>query len=185
MKSVKLTKIEELENALHPHNISVGHVQTGPFIGEPVVGEAFMVGSFWGTSVVQELLPDNKFRTQNSIYQWEMSESKTENPQDPWIFEKDVLTAKEKGVHCLNWEDIYQEISKLTPEQRQMPVYVWGEEWGGRIRRIVKLLEITQDMINPSGDGLEPVYAYFDDKDFDIEEEDVVVAKGNLVLSNL
>ena len=70
MKKVKITKLEELKDALHPHNIAVGYEKEGVFNEEPVLGQRFYVGSF-STSGVQEILSPNTFRTYSSIYKWE------------------------------------------------------------------------------------------------------------------
>ena len=83
----------------------------------------------------------------------------------------------------LIWEDIYCFCQSLTPDQLKQSVRVAGEEKGGGIYAI----SITQDdLINPSGDGLEmkSIYANSENKeDRDIaEEEDVVVSKGSIVL---
>lgn len=67
---VKLQKIEELPNALHPNNIEVGVIKKGEFIAEPKVGECFWVGNYWRTSTVQEIINKNHFKTCNSIYEW-------------------------------------------------------------------------------------------------------------------
>lgn len=68
---IRLTKIAEVENPMHPLNIEVGYVKDGYFIKPPVIGERFWVGYSWSTSVVTEIINDNTFRTLNSIYQWE------------------------------------------------------------------------------------------------------------------
>lgn len=71
---IKLTKLEELEDALHSNNIPTGYVtirQTlSEFFREPAVGERFYIGDF-STSNVQEILSPNTFKTYNSIYKWE------------------------------------------------------------------------------------------------------------------
>jgi len=69
---VRLTKISESNNPLYPGNIADGHIEEGEFIAAPKVGESFWVGLGWRTSTVQEILPDNKFRTHNSIYKFEI-----------------------------------------------------------------------------------------------------------------
>jgi hypothetical protein len=68
---IRLVKIKELENALHPNNIEVGFTKEGTLINEPKVGECFYVGFNWRTSTVQEVIDENTFRTYNSIYKIE------------------------------------------------------------------------------------------------------------------
>lgn len=74
---VKLTKLRESENPLHPHNITEGHEVIGDYMGDPKVGEMFLldgeIEDDWGyhTSTVQEIIDDKTFRTHNSIYKWE------------------------------------------------------------------------------------------------------------------
>lgn len=69
---VKLTKISDSEKPLHPNHIPSGYEVEGEFEAHPKVGESFGVGYRWGTSTVQEILPDNRFRTHNSIYKYEI-----------------------------------------------------------------------------------------------------------------
>lgn len=70
---VKLTKIEELEEAQHSNK----NIIDFPYIGEefksPKIGECYSVLGMRGirTSTITELLEDNKFKTINSIYQIE------------------------------------------------------------------------------------------------------------------
>jgi hypothetical protein len=72
---VKLTKLEELPDALFPHNIEVGFERirdiNPEYFKPPVVGERFWVGSF-STSAVQKIIDASTFRTYNSIYKWEI-----------------------------------------------------------------------------------------------------------------
>lgn len=72
---VKITKVQELPNALHKYNIVEGYETTRTMNAEdfenPTIGKRFYVGSF-STSLVQEILDSNHFRTFNSIYSWEI-----------------------------------------------------------------------------------------------------------------
>lgn len=74
---VKLTKIKELEDALHPNNIEVGYETirdvNSKYFEKPKIGERFFVGTF-STSGVQEIIDENTFRTYSSIYKWEILE---------------------------------------------------------------------------------------------------------------
>lgn len=69
---VKLQKVTELSDALHPNNIEVGFERVGEFIKAPEVGDVFYVDWYWRTSTIQEILDDSHFRTYNSIYKWEI-----------------------------------------------------------------------------------------------------------------
>ncbi len=72
MKQVKITKLKESDNPLHPNNISEGFFISGLLLKEPTIGEAFYVGYGWRTSAVKEIIDENTFRTYNSIYHWEL-----------------------------------------------------------------------------------------------------------------
>jgi hypothetical protein len=69
-RKIRIVKLKEVENAKHPNNIKEGFAIEGEYIDSPCVGGVFWVGNFWRTSIVQEVLDDNKFRTLNSIYQF-------------------------------------------------------------------------------------------------------------------
>ena len=66
---IKLVKIEERPDALHPHNIMVGFEKIGVPEGFPEVGRTFDLTTGYHTSVVEEILAYDKFKTKNSIYQ--------------------------------------------------------------------------------------------------------------------
>lgn len=71
---IKIKKIKELEDALHPNNIKEGFEITRnvdeKYFKEPQLGKRFWVGTF-STSGVQEIINENTFRTYSSIYHWE------------------------------------------------------------------------------------------------------------------
>ena len=80
---VTLTKLKELEEALHPDNIEEGRVVEGlipkRYFKPPTLNERFNAGvvpsgGLFSTSGVQEILSKNTFRTYSSIYKWETSE---------------------------------------------------------------------------------------------------------------
>lgn len=80
---VILTKLKELEDALHPNNIEEGAVVVGQipkrYFKPPTLNERFNAGvvpsgGLWTTSGVQEIIDENTFRTYSSIYKWETSE---------------------------------------------------------------------------------------------------------------
>ena len=72
---VKLTKLSELEDALHPNNIETGYETIREvdekYFEEPQIGRRFNVGTF-STSGVQEIIDKNTFRTYSSIYRWDV-----------------------------------------------------------------------------------------------------------------
>jgi len=74
---IKITKLEELPDALHPNNISVGYETIREvyedYFKEPCVDYRFNVGSF-STSRVTEIIDEHTFKTLSSIYKWEIVE---------------------------------------------------------------------------------------------------------------
>jgi hypothetical protein len=76
--TIKLTKLKELEDALHPNNIEEGNITIRnihkDFFTPPTLGERFYIGGGYSTSGVQEILSENTFRTYNSIYHWQILE---------------------------------------------------------------------------------------------------------------
>jgi len=80
---IRITKIKELDDALHKGNIEEGFVKEIVVPKEfkrnrPEVGERFPIWAHWSTSAVQEIIDDNHFRTYNSIYKWETIKDKDE-----------------------------------------------------------------------------------------------------------
>ena len=74
---VRIVKLKELENALHPNNIAVGFDKTyevnEDYFESPQLGRRFNIGSF-STSGVLEIIAQNTFKTWSSIYKWEVIE---------------------------------------------------------------------------------------------------------------
>lgn len=74
---IKITKLKELPNALHPNNIEEGYETIREvdekYFRKPTINERFNVGSF-STSGVQEIIDENTFRTYSSIYKYEIIE---------------------------------------------------------------------------------------------------------------
>lgn len=68
---IQLTKLKELPDAKVPNNIEPGFAIKGLMLRPVKVGESFYVGSDWATSVVEEIISEDTFRTRNSIYQIE------------------------------------------------------------------------------------------------------------------
>lgn len=76
MTKIKIFKVSESEDPLHPNNIPTGYVKTGFFVKNPIVGECFFVSNglkgYFRTSIVQEIINENTFKTHNSIYKFEL-----------------------------------------------------------------------------------------------------------------
>ena len=72
---VKITKVTELPDALHPNNIAEGWTKTVEVdmytFEPPMIGRRFNCGGF-SSSGVQELIDNFTFRTYSSIYRWEI-----------------------------------------------------------------------------------------------------------------
>ena len=70
---IRLTKLEELKNALHPNNIEEGYSIIREvdkrYFKRPQLNKRFNVGSF-STSAVQEIIDKSTFKTYSSIYRW-------------------------------------------------------------------------------------------------------------------
>ncbi len=78
---VRVTKMGDGDSAKYPpghsRHIKVGNVYQGLLLRPVKVGESFYVDypnapNHMHTSVVQEILSENTFRTMNSIYKWEI-----------------------------------------------------------------------------------------------------------------
>lgn len=67
---IKLEKLEERLDAKHPDNIQVGFKKIGEMIDFPRLGNCFWVGKSFRTSVVEEIIDINTFKTVNSIYRY-------------------------------------------------------------------------------------------------------------------
>ena len=71
---IKLTKLQELPDAIHPNNIEVGFKKTlyVDKVLKPMKGVRFPPMSYWSTSIVTEIIDENTFKTLNSVYKWEV-----------------------------------------------------------------------------------------------------------------
>lgn len=67
----RVVKLQERHDALHPNNIEEGAEYEGYLVDVPRVGECFRLAGF-NTSIVQEIVDENTFKTYNSIYRWEI-----------------------------------------------------------------------------------------------------------------
>lgn len=74
---VRIVKLKELENAMHPNNIAEGFDKTydvnKDYFEAPQLDRRFNIGSF-STSGVREIIDENRFKTYSSIYRWEVLE---------------------------------------------------------------------------------------------------------------
>jgi len=83
-----------------------------------------------------------------------------------------------KTTNINNWSDLKEFVQSLSEAELQQPVITWGESYSKRVHSISIM---TEDMINPSGDGCEPLSAYTDDSDYtDMVDEPVIVKKGEI-----
>lgn len=78
MKKIKLTKIElGDDNRFPPTSKGISAPGTfwvgaqSPMTPKPVVGKAFFISTY-KTSLVQEIINENTFKTLNSTYKWEI-----------------------------------------------------------------------------------------------------------------
>lgn len=86
---IKLTKMEVGEDNRFPPS-SEGIATPGqswqgeqsPVTPEPIVGKSFFISTY-RTSLVQEILTKNTFRTLNSVYKWEIVNQETLGPDKP------------------------------------------------------------------------------------------------------
>jgi hypothetical protein len=73
---IRLKKLNELPDALHPNNIPEGWEKVfdihEEYFNAPELGKRFWVGFGFSTSGVQEILSENTFKTYSSIYEWEI-----------------------------------------------------------------------------------------------------------------
>ena len=78
MKKMTITKIQECENSRHPKNIETGYTNWFIYddeskIPKPTIGQRFTLfnnlNHWFSTSMVDEIIDENTFKTLNSIYQ--------------------------------------------------------------------------------------------------------------------
>lgn len=75
----------------------------------------------------------------------------------------------------LTYAELLAHLQQLTPEQLQQPIIVWGENQGGRITDFEVL---TEDYINPSGEGHEPASVYSEEE----REGETAIPAGSIRL---
>lgn len=74
--------------------------------------------------------------------------------------------------------DLKKFLNSLTGEQLGQKIKAWGN---GISVKIINSVEINEfDLINPSGEFLEPIFLYKDEPSI-IEEELVIVKKGEII----
>lgn len=69
---IRLIKIKEIPDAMHPNNIDEGFSMDGKMWDTPKIGDCFYVGDNFRTSYVKEIIDENTFKTCNSIYRFEI-----------------------------------------------------------------------------------------------------------------
>ena len=76
--NMTISKVENRPDVAEHSPVEVGKEYTGVADKLPVVGECFYL--VWGvaqhtfrTSTVEEILPNNQFRTRNSVYQYRVN----------------------------------------------------------------------------------------------------------------
>lgn len=88
-----------------------------------------------------------------------------------------------RTMEAITYKELMEILRKLTPEQKQQKVRVGLESTSGFI---TDLWVAKEPYVNPTGEGIEPISGY-NNKDYPkdewMEESDVVVAKGTLLLS--
>lgn len=77
------------------------------------------------------------------------------------------------------WADLKAFANELSDEQLSQPVIIWGE---GFVKDAQFVEVIQEDMINPSGEGCEPVSVYTNDPEYTdiLESEKIQVYKGEI-----
>lgn len=89
---------------------------------------------------------------------------------------------KDSKTH-LTWGEIKELLDKATPEQLNSRALLWhidndlAEIQGGVIDGFY---EASEDHINPSGDGVEPV-SYYTSNDEDVSDETIIIKKGDFL----
>ncbi|SHF17272.1 hypothetical protein [Chryseobacterium vrystaatense] len=87
---------------------------------------------------------------------------------------KDLLRSEES----ITWGQIKAQLYYFTEDQLSQNVVFWGDCKGGKFSALQVL---TEDHINPSGEGCEPVSLYANDPEY-IEGEPITFAKGSVIL---
>lgn len=74
MERIKLIKIQELSEAIHPNNIPINYEEEGFLIEEPIINQCFwLYSNKWSrggfkTSLIQKIIDKDTFETYNSVY---------------------------------------------------------------------------------------------------------------------
>lgn len=84
----------------------------------------------------------------------------------------------------MTFEELYQQIQGMTPEQRTMPV-MWGDDVDAGL--VTELEIMADDMIDPSGTGLEAISDYqpggrFYDAENPHDDERILLKRGQGLL---
>lgn len=87
---------------------------------------------------------------------------------------KDLLRS-EKSI---TWGQVKEQLNHFTDQQLSQSLFFWGEGKGGNFS---SLQVLTEDHVNPSGEGCEPVSVYEYDQEL-LEGEPIVFTKGTIIL---
>jgi hypothetical protein len=83
----------------------------------------------------------------------------------------------------LTWGEIKEILDNATPEQLKSKALIWNinneaaEIQGGTID---SFYQASEDHINPSGDGVEPI-SFYTSNDEDVSDEPIVIKKGDFL----
>ena len=84
----------------------------------------------------------------------------------------------EEKIGIITYGELKEFLAALTEDQLAQEVKILGESDCWRISGVEIL---TEDHINPSGDGMEPISAY-KDAEYDDYDKEVVAPKGSVFL---
>lgn len=112
---IKITKLSELEDALHKNNIEEGYEQIYEieerYFEEPTIDRRFNVSEF-SSSGVQKIIDKNTFRTHNSIYRWEILETDYEKINKSGLFNWNSELQMDVKLKMLEFYNNLSEIEK-------------------------------------------------------------------------
>lgn len=77
------------------------------------------------------------------------------------------------------WQNLLDDLLKLTPDQRQLPARILGESVN---RSIEGLWVLEENFINPGNEGWEPLSIYKGTEEYD-EDEPIVGKEGEIYLT--
>lgn len=79
------------------------------------------------------------------------------------------------------WRELKDFVNKLSDEQLDKVVRIWGDEKGFTI---MAMHTLEEDYFNPSGEGMEPVSMYEDPEDWEqVKDEPILLTEGTPILT--